>query len=122
MAKVLIIEDELSLAIAYSFLLRHEGHKVVVAHDGEEGLTKAAKAAADLIIVDMMMPRLDGLGFLRQYMPLKKPGVKILILSNMASRTYEKEAIELGANRYEIKAQLSPPQLLKIVNELLNTK
>lgn len=119
MAKILVIEDEIALSEAYSFLLEHKGHSVTVAYNGEEGLAKVKKAAPDLIILDMMMPKLDGLGFLRRYEANKHPTVKILILSNMASREYEEEAIALGANRYEIKALLDPPGLLNVVKELL---
>ncbi len=111
MAKILVIEDEVALSEAYSFLLKHEGHSVTVAYNGEEGLAKVKKAAPDLIILDMMMPKLDGLGFLRRYEANKHPSVKILILSNMASREYEAEAFALGANRCEIKASFSSPWL-----------
>lgn len=119
MARILIIEDEIPLAEAYSFLLKHKGHQVTVAHDGEEALAKVAKADPALIIVDMMMPRLDGLGFLKRYEAPEHPGVRILVLSNMTSREYEAKAYALGANRYELKAALSPPGLLKLVDELL---
>jgi DNA-binding response OmpR family regulator len=117
MAKILIVEDEIQLADAYAFLLRHQGHKVTVAHDGEEGLQKVKKAAPDLILLDMMMPKLDGLGFLHQFDAKKHP--EVILLSNMQSRDYEAKAYDLGVSRYEIKASLSPPQLLKVVDDTL---
>lgn len=119
MARILIIEDEIPLADAYAFLFKHKGHTVTVANDGEEALAKVDKANPDVIIVDMMMPRLDGLGFLKRYEASGHPDVRILVLSNMASREYESKAFALGAQRYEIKASLSPPHLLKVVDELL---
>lgn len=119
MAKILIIEDEAGLADAYTFLFRHQGHTVACAHNGEDGLVKVKRVNPDLIVLDMMMPKLDGLGFLRGYKAEKHPKVKIILLSNMQSREYETEAFALGVSRYEIKALLSPPQLVAIVNELL---
>jgi DNA-binding response OmpR family regulator len=119
MARILVVEDEIALAEAYTFLFRHQGHKVTVAYDGEEALQKVSKAKFDLLIVDMMMPHLDGLGFLRRYKGQTNPTPKILILSNLTSRDYEEEAFKLGASRYEIKAGLSPPSLLKVVDDLL---
>lgn len=119
MAKILLIEDEIALSEAYTFLLKHKGHNVSVAYNGEEGLLEVKKSAPDLIILDMMMPILNGIGFLRRYEPNKRPNVKILFLSNMVSPEYEAEAIALGVNRYEIKASLTPDGLLDVVQELL---
>lgn len=119
MAHILIIEDEPLLAEAYAFLFRHSGHKVVCAGDGEEGLVKSAKSEPDLIVLDMMMPKLDGLGFLRQYEAKKHPKVKIILLSNMQSLEYETQAYTLGVMDYKIKASISPPELSEIVNKLL---
>ncbi len=68
----------------------------------------------------MMMPNLDGLGFLRRYDTLKHPKVKIILLSNMQSHEHEDAAYRLGVTRYEIKASLSPPQLLEIVSQTLS--
>ncbi len=119
MANILIVEDEIQLAEAYMFILRYKGHTVVHAKDGQEGLDKVAKANPDIILLDMMMPKLDGIGFLRKYDSKKHPQVKIILLSNMQSKDYETEAMSLGASRYEIKASLSPPQLIEIVEEAL---
>lgn len=122
MKKILIIEDEILLADAYKFLFQHEGYTVATAGDGIEGLAQAKKVNPDLIILDMMMPRLDGLGFLRRYDMSKHPKVKILLLSNMQSNEYEAEAFKLGVSRYEIKASLAPPELVQIVAETLKTQ
>jgi DNA-binding response OmpR family regulator len=119
MARILLIEDEVQLSEVYTFLFEHEGHVVVRAGDGEEGLAKVAVANPDLIIVDMMMPKLDGLGFLERYNDKRPANVRIILLSNMQSREYESKALALGVNRYEIKASLAPDQLLAVVAEVL---
>jgi two-component system, chemotaxis family, chemotaxis protein CheY len=119
MANILLIEDDIQLAEVYTFLFEYKGHTVVGAGDGEEGLVKVADAAFDLIIVDMMMPKLDGLGFLERYNDKRPANARIILLSNMESREYETKARALGVNRYEIKASLAPEQLLAVVDEVL---
>lgn len=120
MAKILIVEDEVLLADAYKFLLQTKGHKVTCAKDGEDGLLKLGKATPDLILLDMMMPKLDGLGLLRAYDVKKHPSLKVIVMSNMQSPEYVDEAMALGAARYEIKSSLSPPQLIEIVDQVLS--
>lgn len=121
MATVLIIEDEIPLQEAYKYLFRHQGYKVETASDGEEGLEKALKVQPDLIILDMMMPNLNGLGFLQKYDTKKHSNVKIILLSNMQSPQYESEAHGLGIYRYEIKSSLSPSDLLNIAKQALTS-
>jgi two-component system chemotaxis response regulator CheY len=118
-AKILIVEDEAQLAEAYAFLLRHAGHKVAVAQDGQDGLVKVAKAKPDLIVLDMMMPHLNGIGFLERYKDQRPKGVKIILLSNMQSPEYQAQAYALGVDYYAIKASLSPDQLLSLIKEAL---
>lgn len=117
--RILIIEDEAQLAEVYKFLFEYRGYTVETAGDGEEGLGKVVAFKPHLIILDMMMPKLDGLGFLRRYKGRKPANVKIIMLSNMQSREYESEAFALGATRYEIKASLAPDQLLAVVDDVL---
>jgi two-component system, chemotaxis family, chemotaxis protein CheY len=119
MATILLLEDEVLLAEVYTFLFEQGGHTVVHAPDGEAGLAKVAEANPDLVIADMMMPKLDGLGFLRQYQTTRPPHVKIILLSNMESREYQAKAYALGVDRYEIKASLAPNQLLALIDEVL---
>lgn len=122
MAKILIIEDEIQLAEVYAFMLEHKGHHVERAGDGLEGLKKVKEMKPDVILLDMMMPNLGGIGFLERYQAAKPKDVKIIIMSNMQSREHQAKAFELGAYRYEIKAALAPQQLLAIVDEALSAK
>jgi CheY-like chemotaxis protein len=119
MARILVVEDEIALAEVYSFVLKHKGHKVWTAGDGQLALDKLAVARPDIILLDMMMPHMGGIEFLENYQKQKPQHVKIIILSNMQSREHETRARELGADRYEIKASVSPEQLLKMVDEAL---
>lgn len=120
MATILIVEDEIQLAEAYRFLLERKGHTVAWAPDGEAGLRMVDEVRPDVIILDMMMPKLDGLGFLRRYKASQKhPQVKIILLSNMQSPELLSEAMELGVYRFELKASIAPAQLINLVDQAL---
>lgn len=119
MATILLVEDEQLLAHAYAFLLQSQGHKVICAVNGQDGLDKLPRAKPDLILLDMMMPVLDGLGFLRKYKASKYPNIRVILLSNMQSPEYVDQAMALGAYRYELKSLLAPKELLKLVKQTL---
>jgi CheY-like chemotaxis protein len=118
--RVLIVEDDELLRDIYSYRLEMEGYDVAVAHDGLEGLEKIEAVIPDLIILDMMMPRLDGMGFLAKFS--KRPEAKhsiILVASNKSSMTSIEEAKRLGARDYLIKSQLTPDDLAEHVRKHL---
>lgn len=120
MAKILIIEDDLRFEGTYNFLFEKEGHQVVRAHDGEEGLALAESENPDIILLDMMMPKLNGLEFLQRYdVKGRHPGVKVVVFSNMQNDEYIHQAMELGATKYEIKATYTPKQLAALVESLV---
>lgn len=120
MAKLLIIEDDPRLENTYNLIFQKDGHEVVRAHDGEEGLQKAESENPDIILLDMLMPKMHGIEFLRNYDAKKKhPNTKIIVFSNMESSDLLKQAKELGADRYEVKSRFSPKELAHLVNEVL---
>ena len=120
MARILIVEDEKMLADAFQMILEKAGHKVSVAFNGEEGLATAEKFKPELILLDLLMPVKDGLGFLKDY-DLKKyhPDVKVIIFSNLDMQKEAEEAFTLGASKYVLKAWATPKTLNNIVNEEL---
>ncbi len=120
MANVLIVEDEKMLADAFQMILEKAGHKVTVAFNGEEGLIAAAKVQPELILLDLLMPVKDGLGFLKDYQLKKKhPEVKVIIFSNLDMQKEAEEAFTLGASKYVLKAWATPKTLNTIVEEEL---
>lgn len=120
MAKVLIIEDDPRLENTYDIIFQKDGHEVVRAHDGEEGLQKAESENPDVILLDMLMPKMHGMEFLKQFdIKNKHPNTKVIVFSNMESSDLLKQAKELGAHRYEVKSRYSPRQLSQLVNEVL---
>jgi DNA-binding response OmpR family regulator len=118
MSKVLIIEDNETLNEAYKLILEKDGHKVSTAFNGEEGLEKLKKSAPDLILLDMLMPKMDGLEFLRRFKADKYPKTTIIILSNLNEDEQVEEARKLGAHRYILKANTSPRELAARVNHI----
>ncbi len=121
MAKILIIEDDQRLELTYNILFEQVGHTVVRAHDGEEGLAVANVENPDVILLDMNMPKLGGMDFLRQYdVRNKHPKVKVIVFSNLQTDEAIHEAMSLGAYRYEVKATFSPRQLAELVETALN--
>lgn len=121
--KILIVEDEISLSDAYHMLLKQAKYDVEVAHDGKEALEKASQKQPDLILLDLRMPVLDGVGFLKQYdLANKHPEVKVIVFSNYDMQEEIDEAYRLGAERYILKAWASPREILNLVRDALSGK
>lgn len=119
-AKILVVEDEQTLNEAYEMILSKSGYEVEVAHDGEEALERAKKFEPDLILLDLRMPKLNGIGFLEKYdLPKLHPKVKVIVFSNLDTQSEIDEAYKLGAQRYILKAWASPKELLNIVEDTL---
>jgi two-component system, response regulator, stage 0 sporulation protein F len=119
MAKVLIVEDELPLRMAYDTILKRDGHTVDRAKDGQEALEKAEKMKPDLILLDLLMPNVDGIEFLKKYNLSKHPKVKVVVFSNLSHSEQIQEAEKLGATRYVVKSSVTPSQLTQLLEEVL---
>jgi len=120
MAKILIVDDEIMLVEAYEMVLGQDGHKTATAGDGEEALLVAEKFKPELILLDLLMPRMDGLDFLQAYKTAnKRNDVKIIVFSNLDMHKEAEKAYKLGADKYVLKAWASPKALSKMVADLL---
>lgn len=123
MKTILIIEDEKALNDAYRMILEAEGYKVTAAFDGDEALRLTRTLEPDLILLDLRMPKMNGLEFLKEYKPKEKhPKVKIIIFSNLDMQSEIDEGYKLGADRYMLKAWASPKELAKLVKATLKQK
>lgn len=123
MAKILIVEDERTLNEAYELILKREGHDVSVAFNGEEALEAVEEQKPDLILLDLRMPKMNGVEFLKKLEPSKNyPGLDIIIFSNYDDQKEIDEAFKRGATRYILKAWSSPGELVKLVKETLGQK
>ena len=116
---VLVVEDEQPLNAAYRMILEKAGYKVSVAFDGHEALERIQEADPDIILLDLKMPRMDGISFLESYQPkLLKQKPKIIVFSNFDLQDEIDRAFTLGADKYVLKAWAAPKDLLKIVSEV----
>lgn len=121
--KILVIEDELMLQQAYAQILTHTGYEVAVAGDGAEGLQQLERVKPDLILLDILMPRMDGLEFLEQAQIKKNyPKLKVLAFSNLSNAPKVNKMIELGATKHVLKSSVSPGELVSMVADLLKDK
>jgi len=119
-ARILVVEDDRDLNRAYCIILRHEGHEVVTAFDGQEALDKLKDFQPDLILLDLLMPVMGGLEFLQQWNLTKPPaGTKVLIFTNMENSPEVTEAYKLGAHRCIIKSWTAPHNLARVVADTL---
>jgi two-component system, response regulator YesN len=122
MAYVLIVEDERALAAAYQTILEKHRFKVQTAGDGEQALACVAKQLPDVILLDMLMPKMNGIEFLRELQNRLDPAKKaptVVVFSNMDTQSDIDEAYSLGAKRYILKSWASPQDLVRVVNEAL---
>jgi two-component system phosphate regulon response regulator PhoB len=102
--RVLIIEDERALTDVLSYNLQREGYEVVVAHDGQEGLRKAQMQSPDLILLDLMLPTMDGLEVCRELRAGDRTrNVPILMLTAKAEETDQLVGFSMGADDYVTK-------------------
>ena len=119
--KILVVEDETSLNSAYETLLEKTGFDVRVAFDGQEALKVLENFNPEIILLDLKMPKMDGIGFLKEYKKLKlKKRSKVILFSNYDLQNEIDEAFTLGADKYVLKAWASPKDLLKIIEEITN--
>lgn len=120
--RILIVEDDQFLREFYQELLTTEGYLVDVAADGEIGLSKVQNNQYDLVLLDLMLPKKDGVQILRdlKVSPPKSPQINIVVLTNLGQDAVIKECFDLGANGYLIKSALNPDQVLTEVKSYLN--
>jgi len=114
--KILIAEDESTLVLTLKYNLEREGYAVVIATDGEAAVAAAHETRPDLIVLDVMMPRLSGIEVCR--ILRKEIDVPILILSARADETEKAQGLEAGANDYVTKP-FGMSQLMTRIRSLL---
>lgn len=123
-ARILLVEDDDDLRQMYTLIFTKAGYDLTTANDGVQGLTKAREGGYQLILLDLMMPKLDGIGFLKELKKQepKKPNGPIIILSNAGYNKVAEEAMALGAKGFLLKADLLPHDLVKEVAQFIAGK
>lgn len=116
--KILIIEDEKTLARALELKLTHAGFETQVAFNGEDGVYLLQRNVFDLIILDLVMPKMDGFAVLAV---LKSRGIKtpVMILSNLSQQSDITRSKEYGAKEFFIKSNTAIGTIIDRVHELL---
>ena len=116
--KILLVEDEIFIRELYQKVLTTAGYDVVMAEDGALGLERARGDKYDMILLDIMLPKMTGIDVLKE---IKKDSseylrsIPIFLLTNLGQESIIKEAFKIGANGYLLKAKYLPNQ---IINEI----
>jgi CheY-like chemotaxis protein len=121
MAKVLIIEDDPLMIRMYKKIFTFDGYTVETAGDGEEGLTKIRSFMPTIVLLDVMMPKLNGLEVLAKIKSdpdLKK--IPVVMLTNLAGQQDIDKALEMGAIKYIVKSEYDPKQISDMVKEIIS--
>lgn len=120
MAKILLVEDDELLSKMYIQKLKREGFEVLSAYDGDQGLSLMKDTHPDLVLLDIMMPKLNGMQFLSQ---VKKDhgtsSIPVVVLTNLAGTQNAQKALLLGAKCYLVKSDFTPDEIVKKIKEIL---
>ena len=127
--KILVVDDDPDILDAVSMILESQGYQVVTARDGVEGLANLKAEMPNLMILDLLMPKMDGFGVLKELQDprwSKYRNIPILILTSVreeaSRRRYELETgLELGVDDY-VEKPMAPDVLLERVGQLLTKK
>ncbi|OGM11298.1 hypothetical protein A2Z22_05100 [Candidatus Woesebacteria bacterium RBG_16_34_12] len=118
---ILLIEDDPLLVNLYKEKFENEGFNLLIAEDGEKGLKLALQEKFDIIILDLLLPKLSGIALLTQLRSDPKgKDLPVIVLTNLNEVEETKKAIELGAKEFLVKADLTPSQLVEKINTHLN--
>lgn len=120
---ILLIDDDVFLGDAYKTKFERAGFTVIVHHDAQQALQKLRDGLRpDLILLDLMMPGMDGFAFLGQAKLEKLPLPPIVVLTNQEEVQQKEEAFALGANNYIAKASATPGEILEQIIQILRTQ
>ena len=118
--KILIIEDDPFITDVYVLKLESEGYDVDTAEDGLVGLKKMQEKKYDIILLDIVMPNLDGFKVLeRVRMNPNLSQVPIVILTNLSQKRDIEKGLNLGAIDYIVKTKFTPTEVAKTINKIL---
>jgi DNA-binding response OmpR family regulator len=120
MKKILFIEDEMALHKSLGGLLSEKGYQVISAFDGESGLNLAKKENPDLILLDLILPKMSGFDVLEKLKgdPQTKE-IPVIILTNLEGIREVEKAIALGAKSYLVKAEYSLEEVVEKIKKAL---
>jgi DNA-binding response OmpR family regulator len=117
---ILFIEDESMLQKTFQDVFTQEGYAVISALDGEVGFTMAKEQNPDLILLDLILPRMDGFEVLKALKKDEKTkGIPVIVMTNLESVQDVEKALELGATTYLVKANYTLDEVLEKIKQTI---
>lgn len=121
--KILLIEDDPFLLNMYATKFELENFKVTVADDGEKGLRAVEKEIPDIILLDIMLPKMNGFEVLKQLKASRDfRDIPVILLTNLSQKNEIEQGLSMGANDYLIKAHFMPSEVVEKIKEILKKK
>ena len=118
---ILLVEDDEFLAELYATKLNLEDFEVALATDGEKGLKIIKEKKPDLVLLDIILPKLDGFEILKIMKADKKlKTIPVILLTNLSQKDEVKRGLSLGADDYLIKAHFMPSEVVKKIKQTIN--
>ena len=117
--KILLIDDDPFILEMYVLKLKEHNFQIETASNGKEGLAKIREFKPDLLLLDIVMPALDGFDILREIKKNPPPNMKIILLTNLGQKEDVERGMQLGADDYIIKAHFTPSEVVEKVKGLL---
>ena len=119
----MVVEDDASLREIYSIRITAEGYEVVSAGDGEEALAVAVREKPDLILSDVMMPKISGFDMLDILRSTPETAnIKVIMMTALSADDQRQRGERLGANRYLVKSQVGIEDVINTIHEVLGDK
>jgi len=119
--KIMIVEDDSFVMDIYQTKLAQEGFEAVAAINGLEAMKKLQEVRPDLILLDIIMPYMDGLEVLKKIKDDERlKNIPIILLTNLSQKEEISKGLELGANDYLIKSHFTPSEVMEKVKKYLN--
>ena len=123
MSKVMIVEDDASLREIYGIRIQAEGYTIVTAGDGEEALAVAVREKPDLILSDVMMPKISGFDMLDILRSTPEThNIKVVMMTALSSEDQRVRGENLGADRYLVKSQVGIEDVVNVIHEVLGDR
>jgi DNA-binding response OmpR family regulator len=122
MANILIVEDDQFIQKMYAKKFQVEGFTVQTANNGDEGLAALSSFSPDIILLDLMMPKLDGFGFIEKIKQDEKhKHIPIVVATNLSTTTDAVSAVKKGAVDYIVKSDVTPGQVVEKIKKNLQS-
>lgn len=119
--KILLIEDDSFLISMYTTKFELENFEVVAAEDGEKGLGLAVKEKPDIILLDILLPKMNGFEVLKELKNNKETSpIPVILLTNLSQKNEIEQGLALGAQDYLIKAHFMPSEVMDKIKKVLN--